>query len=220
MQRATNPTKKGSYDVKHRTDGLARKGWFRKELEPCEWKLSCTVLRGKGFVRVWTTRCCFMRLIPTGTKERLPKGFSYPLGAEAISGALDGVPQLDSATFSFVWRDEYWASEWRQKLKARGHVKLLEVDHSPLSGERVLRVYSVPSDYSVVARDHLLAELPEVRRKLLVGDRPSKALRIVVTLSLSKAERAANPQGRANGRQPLRSGANRKSAAAASRRSP
>src|SRR5947199_8797881 len=47
---------KGSYDVKHRTDGLARKGWFRKELEPCEWKLSRTVLRGKGFVRIWTTR--------------------------------------------------------------------------------------------------------------------------------------------------------------------
>ena len=161
-----------------------------------------------------------MRLIPTGTKERLPKGFSYPLGAEAISGALDGVPQLDNATFSFVWRDEYWASEWRQKLKARGDVKLLEVDHQPLSGERVLRVYSVPSAYSVVARDHLLAELPQVRRRLMAGGRSSRSLRIVVTLSLSKAEGPANPQGGANGRQPLRPGTNRASTAAASRRSP
>jgi hypothetical protein len=161
-----------------------------------------------------------MRLIPTGTKEKLPQGFSYPLGAEAISAALDGVPQLDNATFSFVWRDEYWASEWRQKLKARGDVKLLEVDHSPLSGERVLRVYSVPSAYSVVARDHLLAELPRVRRKLLAGGRSSGAIRIVVTLSLSKAEGAANPQGGANRRQPSRSGRVRKSGSAASRRSP
>src|SRR5262249_46477243 len=47
----------GRYDVQPRTDGLARKGWFRRELEPCERKPSCTVLRGKGFVRIWTTRC-------------------------------------------------------------------------------------------------------------------------------------------------------------------
>jgi hypothetical protein len=44
------------YDVQSRTDGPARKGWFRKELEPCERKPSRTVLRGKGFVRIWTTR--------------------------------------------------------------------------------------------------------------------------------------------------------------------
>jgi hypothetical protein len=55
--RVTNRNE-GRYDVQPRTDGLARQGWFRKELEPCEWKLSCTVLRGKGFVRIWTTRCC------------------------------------------------------------------------------------------------------------------------------------------------------------------
>jgi hypothetical protein len=140
-----------------------------------------------------------MRLIPTTRKEKLPKGFSYPLGAEAISAALDCVPQLGNATFWFKWRDEYWASEWRQKLKTLGDVKLLEVGHSPLSGERVLRVYSVPSDWSVVARDRLLAELPQVRRKLLAGGHTSRALRIVVALSLSKAEGSANRVERTGG---------------------
>lgn len=144
-----------------------------------------------------------MRLIPTTRKEKLPKGFSYPLGAEAISAAFDGVPELTNATFWFKWRDEYWASEWRQKLKTHGDVKLLEVGHSPLSGERVLNVYSVPSEYAVVARDHLLAELPGVRRKLLDGGRSSKALRVVVILSLSEAEGSTRPScqpGAKNGR--------------------
>ncbi len=50
-----NPMKV-DYDVQARTDGLARKGRFRKELEPCERKPSCTVPRGKGFVRIRTSR--------------------------------------------------------------------------------------------------------------------------------------------------------------------
>lgn len=127
-------------------------------------------------------RC--MHLIPTIRKEKLPKGFSYPLGAEAMSAAFDGVPQLASASLWFMWRDEYWASRWRQKLESHGEFMLLEVNHSPLSGERVLYVYSVPSDYSVVARERLSAEVPVVRQKLLAGSRA----RIVVTLSLSGAK--------------------------------
>src|SRR5439155_16369650 len=71
---------KGSYDVKHRTDGLARKGWFRKELEPCEWKLSCTVLRGKGFVRVWTTRCGFARYALRNVSQQRGYGSPDPSG--------------------------------------------------------------------------------------------------------------------------------------------
>ena len=52
----TKTPMKVQYDVQPRTDGPVRKDGLRKELEPCEWKLSCTVLRGKGFVRNWTTR--------------------------------------------------------------------------------------------------------------------------------------------------------------------
>ena len=74
-----------------------------------------------------------MRLIPTTRKERLLKGFSYPLGAEAISAA-GRRSTADNATFWFSWRDEYWASRWQDKLNARGDVVLLEIGYSPHSG--------------------------------------------------------------------------------------
>jgi hypothetical protein len=112
-----------------------------------------------------------MHLIPTARKEKLPKGFSYPLGAESISEAFEGVPHLQNATIWFDWRDEYWASRWRKKIKSHGSVKLLDVGASALSGEPVLRLYSVPSEYSLLAREHLLTELPRVRLKLLAGIR-------------------------------------------------
>jgi hypothetical protein len=66
---------------------------------------------------------CSMILIPTAKKQRLPKGFSYPLGAEAISAAFAGVPQLENASLWFSWRDEYWASEWRRRIDALGEVR-------------------------------------------------------------------------------------------------
>lgn len=39
-----------------------------------------------------------MRVIPTARREKLPKGFSYLLGAQAISGALGDLLQLDNAS--------------------------------------------------------------------------------------------------------------------------
>jgi len=161
-----------------------------------------------------------MNLIPTARKEKLPKGFSYPLGAEVISEAFEAVPHLEHATISFDWRDEYWASSWRKKIKNRGSVKLLEVGASRLSGDPVLRLYSVPSEYSLVAREHLLAELPRVRRRLLAGASARRVARITVTLNLLETTAAANPQGRAKQRQQVRSRAKRAPAAAASARSP
>src|SRR5713101_8233115 len=80
-------------------------------------------------------------------------------------------------------------------------------------GEPVLRLYSVPSEYSSVAREHLLAELARVRRKLLAGGHAAKTGRITVTLSLSEAGATANPQGRASRRQPIRSRTNQMSGA-------
>ena len=159
-----------------------------------------------------------MRLIPTVRKEKLPEGFSYPLGAEVISEVFDTVPHLENATIWFHWRDEYWASSWRKKIESRGSVKLLEFDASPLSGKPVLRLYSVPSDYSSVAREYLLAELPRIRRKLLAGGHAAKTGRITVALKLSEVGAAANPQGRANRRQPVRSATNGTSPTAGSGR--
>ena len=40
-------------------------------------------------------------MIPTGFKSSIPKNLSYPLGAKAISEALEGVPQMGSLVVDF-----------------------------------------------------------------------------------------------------------------------
>ena len=125
--------------------------------------------------------------IPTAAKERLPKGFTYPLGAQAISVALDSVPGLEDARLWFSWRDEYWASEWRQKIAALGEVILLEVADSCLGPGRAVRVYAVPSEYSLAARATLLSELPRVRRVLADGETAGGSLRVRITFDLGAA---------------------------------
>lgn len=130
-------------------------------------------------------------LIPTAAKERLPKGFSYPLGAQAISVALDSVPVLQDARLWFSWRDEYWASEWQQKIAALGEVILLEVADSCLGPGCAVRVYAVPSEYSLAARERLLAELPRVRRVLTDGGASGELPRVRITFDLGEAMRNA-----------------------------
>jgi hypothetical protein len=128
-----------------------------------------------------------MTLIPTAAKDRLPKGFSYPLGAQAVSIALEGIPVLNDARFWLSWRDEYWTSEWRQKIQALGQVTLLEVHDCYVSYGRDVRVYAVPSEYSVSARERLTAEFPKVRRALLAAGDSLGSSRVTVTLNLAEA---------------------------------
>lgn len=42
-------------------------------------------------------------LIPTTSRDRIPKDVSYPIGAELLSAALAGVPQEALLTVSFGW---------------------------------------------------------------------------------------------------------------------
>ena len=130
-----------------------------------------------------------MALISTRRKEKLPKGFSYPLGAGKVSAALEGIPQFENAEIWFSWRDEFWASQWRKRIQERGVVTLLRASYWDYSGRWDFHLYSVPSEYNVFAREHLLGELPRVYRELsgLAGE---KRLAVVVTLNLSEAERA------------------------------
>ncbi len=120
-------------------------------------------------------------------KQRLPKGYSYPLGAQAIVAALGSVPGLEGAQLWFSWRDEYWASEWKQKIAALGEVILMEVADSCLGPGRDVRVYAVPSEYSLAARARLLSELPRVRRVLTDGDASGGSLRVKIIFDLGGA---------------------------------
>ena len=52
----------------------------------------------------WVTlRAEAMTMIPTGYKIKIPKTLSYPLGAKAISEALEGVPQIGSLLVDFYF---------------------------------------------------------------------------------------------------------------------
>ena len=130
-----------------------------------------------------------MSLIKTASKEKLPKGFSYPIGAEALSVALEGIPQYDNAVLWFAWRDEFWASRWRKRLESREPMMMLRVAYSEYFGRWDVNVYSVPSENTIFAREQLRAELPTLRAKLLSPKVPKS---ISITLSLHDADRAAN----------------------------
>ena len=159
-----------------------------------------------------------MRLIKTERKEKLPKGFSYPLGAEAISAALDGIPQFDNATLWFSWRDEFRVSRWRKRLQTLGPIMLLRVAYSDYFGQWHINVYSVPSQYSVFAREYLHAELPRIHSKLSAAKTRTGSLDISATLSLWEAERAANPTTQQTGESRLDQRRARKSPRAVSHR--
>src|ERR1700759_1769738 len=127
-------------------------------------------------------------LIPTSSKEKLPKGFSYPLGAEAISAALEGAPHFGRSHFTFRWQDEYQTSEWQKRIKARGLITQLHIwyfDFFDHLGPWTVRVNSVPSEYSVCARDHLKQELPRVRKELLAAGLKNKSFKTSIMFDLS-----------------------------------
>ena len=129
-----------------------------------------------------------MIIIQTGRKEKLPKGFSYPLGAEAISAALGGLPHLEGAKITFQWRDEFWASRWRKRVQNRGVLTLLRVAFPDYFGQWSLDVYSVPSQYSVQAREALQVELLRIHSKLAAHGASSKSFKATVTFDLSGTE--------------------------------
>jgi len=114
-----------------------------------------------------------MLLIPTVRKEVLPKGFSYPVGAESISAAIAGTPQFEELQLWFSWRDEFWASRYATKLNAKGVLRLIEVSNTLRFSEWSVRLHAIPSDHKAAAREQLLAVgLPALRRKLIdAGDR-------------------------------------------------
>ncbi len=133
-------------------------------------------------------------MIPTASKDRLPEGFTYPWGAQAISAALEGVLGLEDARLWFSWRDQFWASEWRQKIAELGDITLLEVGPSYLGEGTDVRAYAVPSDYSMAARERLVSEFPGLRLALAAEPGLQGTPRLSIKLTLATAVRNA-PRG-------------------------
>jgi hypothetical protein len=105
-----------------------------------------------------------LELIRTTLKEKLPKGFSYPIGAEALSTALAGVPQFHEASIHFSWKDTFWASKYNAKIRAAGSVNVFEVN---FWNEWRIFVHAVPSEHSEHARRQLAPVLASLQSRLV-----------------------------------------------------
>jgi len=122
-------------------------------------------------------------VIPTRSKAKLPAHLSYPLGAEAVSRALAGVPQFDQLTISFRDHPGVSAMAFQAVLRDRRPYVVLKAafDRSPtgISTSQLLvdagwhdpkwqiTVYPVPRPIRHAARLALLKHaLPIIRRWL------------------------------------------------------
>ena len=106
-------------------------------------------------------------MIATDSKAKLPKGFSYPLGAEKINSFLGDIPQAETMKMKFEWRDEFWVSSWRKRIDTLGVVTLVEATFWEYFNEWRLFVYAVPKEFNVSAREFLVGgQLQELGNKL------------------------------------------------------
>jgi hypothetical protein len=104
-------------------------------------------------------------MIKTAYKNKLPKGYSYPVGAEIISAGLSGVPQYDKLDIIFWPRDEYWVSSYNQKIKEAGDIVVLKVSYASI------RINSVPSAFKKDASEKIVSQiLPVLRERLLKAE--------------------------------------------------
>ena len=94
-----------------------------------------------------------MEIIATTLREKLPKGYSYPIGAEALSQALTGVPQYAMLSLTFNWRDTFWASKYQANVKALGRVKIIGLNSYGLDWR--IHLNALPAEQSHEAREQL-----------------------------------------------------------------
>lgn len=115
-----------------------------------------------------------MSIINTIYKGKTPKGFSYPIGAEALSTALAAVPQFEKMKVSFSWKDAFWASEHKERIATAGKIKVLEVrlfSRSQVNCDWNIHVHAVPSSESKTVRELLLADGLQQLKERLLGER-------------------------------------------------
>lgn len=135
-----------------------------------------------------------MKLIRTESKGKLPRGFSYPTGAKALSDALAGVPQYAELQIAFSWKDTFWSSEYRAKLVSLGNVTLVEVTYSKRWDEWLIRVHAVPSEHAHAARQWLEGKLDELAAALGAAVSETRSFQWVASYPLSQTVAAGIQQ--------------------------
>ncbi len=109
-------------------------------------------------------------MIKTTYKEKLPKGYSYPVGAEIISAGLSDVPQYEELGIDFWIKDEFRASRYNQKIKESGDIIILKARYFSYSWGSgwTIEINSVPSAFKKDASEKIVSQvLPALREKLL-----------------------------------------------------
>lgn len=111
---------------------------------------------GLGFVRSRNAM-----LIPTTSKQRLPQGFSYPVGAELLSEHLAGLPQFADLRVCFSGSPTWQASKFQQTLADGSPYEIVTAAAEPSES---IYVYPVRSPLRPAARRALVSRgLPALR---------------------------------------------------------
>src|ERR1044071_9842612 len=129
-------------------------------------------------------------MIPTRYKSKLPHTLSYPIGAEAVSESLKGIPQESALTISFYDRPTIFASEFQKLRDGKTPYSIFNATFRHIqpglsaSNQFIaegwyeetweLSVYPVPRGLKSVAGQVLLPEgLPQIRKWLCTERPPS-----------------------------------------------
>ena len=129
-----------------------------------------------------------MELIPTKYKSKIPKGFSFPIGAKDISESLEGIPQYNKFELTFHNRDTLWASKFQERIKEKDFITVIEISYSrfrptistPKNWEEsgysnpkwMVSVYALPSEHRSKTKAQLLEIAMPLYKKWLdeIGD--------------------------------------------------
>ena len=127
-------------------------------------------------------------MIPTTYKSKLPHTLSYPVGSEAVSEGLKGVPQESALSIGFYDHPTTFASELKKLRERKSPYPIFAATYRHVqpglsaSNQFIaegwyeetweLKVYPVPRALKSVARQALLTEgLPRIK-KWLSAERP------------------------------------------------
>jgi hypothetical protein len=122
-------------------------------------------------------------IFPTLGRIKPSKLLAYPIGVEALSRGLDGVPQHDLLACDFSAGNPHHEQQYRERLyiMAFSYEKIpRSFHHSQASGERGvfdprwhMHVYAVPAELRADIKQLLIADtLPQVVRPWLVEHSP------------------------------------------------
>ena len=103
-------------------------------------------------------------MIQTESKQKLPKGHSYPIGANTLSDALIGVPQYELIKLCFWYKDGFRTLSYNKKLKEGGKIEILRAEHTAPFYDWRIHIMSVPSSVKHEVGKAMLAwVLPALR---------------------------------------------------------